>query len=145
MKTLLRALAVAALFASALAFSANNGMQVTEAWSRATPPGLKVGVAYLVIRNRTGQDDVLLSAVSSRASKVELHASKVSNGISSMVHQTSLPIAAGATVKLEPGGLHFMLLGLNTALVGGERVPLTLQFAKAGAVNIDVTVRIIAE
>jgi copper(I)-binding protein len=145
MKTLLRAIAVAVLFASAPSFSTDNGMQVTEAWSRATPPGVKIGVAYLVIRNRTGQDDVLLLAVSPRASNVELHASKVSNGISSMVHQTTLPIVAGATVKMEPGGLHFMLLGLDKALVGGERVPLTLQFAKAGTFNIDVAVRTIAE
>jgi copper(I)-binding protein len=145
MKTLLRAVVVAALLVSAPIFSADKGMQVTDAWSRATPPGLKVGVAYLVITNRTGQDDVLLSAVSPRASNVELHATKVSNRISSMEHQPSLPIAAGATVKMEPGGLHLMLLGLNTAFVGGERVPLTLQFAKAGVVNITITVRAIAE
>ena len=145
MKILLRVAAVAVLFAATPVFSADNGMQVTDAWSRATPPGFKVGVAYLVIRNRSGQDDALLSAISTRASNVELHATKVSNGISSMAHQTSLPVAAGATIKMEPGGLHFMLLGLKEALVGGERIPLTLQFAKAGTVNIDITVRTIAE
>jgi periplasmic copper chaperone A len=104
-----------------------------------------VGVAYLVIRNRTAHDDVLLSATTPRAANVELHATKISNGTSSMARQTSLPIPVGTEITMEPGGLHFMLMGLNKPLVGGERVPLTLQFAKAGAMTVDVTVRSIAE
>jgi copper(I)-binding protein len=141
MTMLTKALALTALLVTTSACADQRAMQVTDAWSRATPPGLSVGVAYLVIRNRTGQDDVLLSAATSSAATVEVHATTVANGITSMQRQTSVPIAAGAEIKMQPGGLHFMLMGLNKALVAGERVPLTLRFAKAGTIDIEVAVR----
>jgi copper(I)-binding protein len=145
MTMLTKALALTALLVTTSACADQRAMQVTDAWSRATPPGLTVGVAYLVIRNRTGRDDLLLSATTPRTVTVELHATTVTNGITSMQRQTSVPIAAGAEIKMQPGGLHFMLLGLNKALVAGERVPLTLRFAHAGAIDVDVAVRAIGE
>lgn len=144
MKVFIKALLAVAMFGAG-AHAGERTMQIADAWSRVTPPGLSVGVAYLVIRNQTGQDDVLLSAATPRAASVELHATKMSNGTSSMERHASLPIAAGAEIKMQPGGLHFMLMGLNTPLVSGERVPLTLQFAKAGTVEVDVAVRAIAK
>jgi len=116
-------------------------MQVTDAWSRATPPGIQMGVTYLTIRNRTGKPDELIAATTPRASSVELHASKVSNGVSSMQRQASLSIDSDAVVRLEPGELHFMLMGVAQPLVGGERFPLTLRFASSPPVTIDVQVR----
>jgi hypothetical protein len=51
-----------------------------------------------------------------------------------------LPIEAGKTIELKPGGIHFMLLGLDGGLNAGEALPLTLEFAKAGAVEVAVPV-----
>jgi periplasmic copper chaperone A len=48
---------------------------------------------------------------------------------------------AGATVKVEPGGLHVMLLGLKHPLIEGTRFELTLRFRDAGAVVLQVPVR----
>lgn len=49
-------------------------------------------------------------------------------------------LAPGTTVEFKPGGYHIMLLDLKHKLNEGQRFPLTLTFAKAGTVKIDVLV-----
>jgi copper(I)-binding protein len=51
-----------------------------------------------------------------------------------------IPVPAGATVTLSPGGLHLMMMGLKAPLVEGETVPVTLTFATAGTVEIALVV-----
>jgi len=52
-----------------------------------------------------------------------------------------LPIAAGQTKAIQPGGqLHLMLIGLKRPLKAGDRIPVTLDFAHAGAVRTVFTV-----
>jgi periplasmic copper chaperone A len=48
-----------------------------------------------------------------------------------------LSISPGQTITLAPGGYHIMMMGLKAPLKQGDRVPMTLQFEKAG--KIDVT------
>ena len=54
--------------------------------------------------------------------------------------EDGLPIEAGASVVLSPGGAHLMLLGLEQALRAGEDLLLTLEFDKAGAVDVMVPI-----
>jgi hypothetical protein len=56
----------------------------------------------------------------------------------------AVPIEAGASLVLKPGGTHLMLLGLEDALRAGEELILTLEFVNAGAVDVVVPVRAIA-
>ena len=67
-------------------------------------------------------------------------ATVVTDGIASMPHAMSIPVPAGETVALSPGGYHGMLMGLTTALKEGDRFPVTLTFEKAGDVTVDVDV-----
>jgi copper(I)-binding protein len=41
---------------------------------------------------------------------------------------------------LEPGGTHLMLVGLTSALDAGEQLLLTLEFDRAGSVDVVVPV-----
>jgi copper(I)-binding protein len=50
-------------------------------------------------------------------------------------------IPPGATVKLEPGSYHLMLVGPKRAFRAGERVPITLNFQLAGAVKTEFAVQ----
>ncbi len=50
-------------------------------------------------------------------------------------------IAPGKSVSFAPGGFHLMLMGLKAPLKQGDKVPLTLTFAKAGTVNIALDVQ----
>jgi hypothetical protein len=58
------------------------------------------------------------------------------------MHQVEggLTIEPGKTVKLAPGGYHLMLVDLKHPFKQGEKVPVTLEFEKAGkvAVSLDV-------
>ena len=49
-------------------------------------------------------------------------------------------VPAGGKTALEPGGLHVMLIGLKAPLKEGDKFPLTLTFAKAGKVDVEVIV-----
>lgn len=52
----------------------------------------------------------------------------------------AIAIGAGQTVKLQPGGLHIMLMDLKSALVDGETLKLSLKFEKAGIIEVDAVI-----
>jgi hypothetical protein len=52
-----------------------------------------------------------------------------------------LEVPAGGTVELKPGGYHVMLIGLTRELVVGEKIDITLRFAKAGEMRVTAEVR----
>jgi periplasmic copper chaperone A len=54
--------------------------------------------------------------------------------------ENGLPIEAGASLVFEPGGTHLMLVGLGDALATGEQLLLTLEFDRAGPVDVLVPV-----
>jgi copper(I)-binding protein len=55
-----------------------------------------------------------------------------------------LPIPAGQTVTLQPGGFHLMFMQLKQALVEGTKLPVTLTFEKAGTVEVELDIEGIA-
>ena len=52
-----------------------------------------------------------------------------------------IEVPAGDAVVLEPGGLHFMLLGLSEPLELGQVFDLTMQFETAEDLTVEVEVR----
>ncbi len=58
-----------------------------------------------------------------------------------MRHVRALEIVPGEAVRLEPGGLHVMLMGVFSRLEPGERIPVTLVFERAGEIEMSVPVR----
>jgi copper(I)-binding protein len=126
--------------AVALPDSRAGNLQVTEVWSRPTPPTASVGVVYLSITNAGKQADRLLDVGSSIAGKVEIHETRNVKGAMQMRAVTYVDCPPGTTVKIEPGGLHLMLIGLTRPLVAGTVFALTLQFRDAGALTLQVPV-----
>ncbi len=53
----------------------------------------------------------------------------------------SLEVPAGATVALEPGGHHLMIMGLTKALAVGDKLELDLHFQNAGEVVVEAEVK----
>ena len=51
-----------------------------------------------------------------------------------------LEIPAGGSAELSPGGTHLMLIDLSAPLKEGDMVPVTLDFAKAGKVDVQFMV-----
>src|SRR5882724_3984473 len=66
----------------------------------------------------------------------------MNNGVMTMRPlDKGLAIEPGKTVKLAPGGYHLMLMDLKNPLKQGEKVPLTLEFEKAGKVTLSLDVQ----
>ena len=132
-----RALVLLALGAAGSA--AAGPVTVTDAWIRATPPGARTAAAYLKLAN-TGTADALLDGKTPAARAVEIHTHVEEGGLQRMVRVAELALPAGDTVQLEPGGLHLMLIDLATPLAAGASVTLSLRFAAAGTLEIEVPV-----
>jgi copper(I)-binding protein len=52
----------------------------------------------------------------------------------------AIELPAGRPVKLEPGGLHVMFIGLKQPLAAGSKLPVTLRFEKAGEVKVEFAI-----
>src|SRR5262252_8105635 len=93
---------------------------ISQAWSRATPGGAKIGGGYLTIENKGTAPDRLIGGSSDAAGKVEVHEMTMNNGTMTMRPlDKGLTIEPGKTVKLAPGGLHLMLMELKAPLKQG--------------------------
>lgn len=129
----------ASLAAAAVDTVAAGGIVLHDAWSRSTPPGIEVGVAYLVIENN-GAPDRLIGATSPIAKRAELHVSKMEDGVMKMLPLGTVDIAPGSHTAFAPGGRHVMLIGLKQPLKDGDTFPLTLRFEHAGKLRTTVHV-----
>jgi copper(I)-binding protein len=115
---------------------------ISQAWSRATPNGAKIGAGYLTIENKGTAADKLISVSGAVSDKIELHEMSMNNGVMKMRPvDGGLTIDPGKTVKLGPSGYHLMIMDLKGPLKQGDKVPVTLEFEKAGKVAITLDVQ----
>jgi periplasmic copper chaperone A len=115
---------------------------ISQAWSRATPGGAKVAGGYLTIENKGAAADKLVGVSADIAGKAEVHEMAMDNGVMKMRPlDKGLVIDPGKTLKLAPGGYHLMLQELKGAFKQGDKVPVTLQFEKAGKVTVSLDVQ----
>ena len=118
-----------------------GGLQIDHPWMRAPAASATMTAAYLTISNTGRETDRLIGGSVSIAASFELHESTVSDGISRMRRvEGGVAVMSGKSVRLEPGGLHIMLTGLTRVPAKGERVAGTLNFERAGPVNVEFAV-----
>ena len=126
--------------ASPLAAQGTGGIVVEQPWARAALQGGNGG-AFLTLRNSGTAADRLVSASSPLARAVEIHETVREGDVMRMRPVTAIEVPAGGSVTLRPGGSHVMMTGLTQALRAGTTVPLTLNFERAGAVQVQVAVQ----
>jgi copper(I)-binding protein len=117
------------LFALALTHLAHAAGNVSakDAWVRLPPPGAKVVGAYLTLEAK--QPMTLTGAKSPTAESVELHTMSMNNSVMQMRQVPSIALEADKPLKLEPGGLHLMLIGLKQSLKAGDTVQIDLHLS----------------
>jgi periplasmic copper chaperone A len=114
---------------------------ISQAWARATPKGAKIGGGYLTIENTGSAPDRLIGGSADVAGSVQVHEMSMDNGVMKMrPMDKGLTIDPGKTVKLAPGGYHLMIMDLKSQLKQGDKVPVTLEFEKAGKVTVSLDV-----
>lgn len=132
-----------ALLLTLITLAAQAGaLRVENAWARANPPVVPNGAVYMTIVNDSDEPDRLLGIEGAVARRIELHESRVDNGVMTMrAVSEPLQVPADGTLTLAPGGLHVMLVGLVAPLTPGQSFPLILRFEKAGELPVTVSVR----
>ncbi len=152
-RTLFSSILLATAVAGANAAAAP--IRVSDVWSR---PATGTAVVYATIHNDSAEPDRLIGATSPVATHADLHESSetkmpamsmssgsmgnmpMNGSMMSMKTLTAIPVPAGGTTSLKPGGYHVML-DLRHDLRAGETVPLRLHFAHAGWIAVTATVR----
>lgn len=113
-------------------------VMIEAPWARASIG--KNGAAFVTISNMGKTDDKLIDVLSDIARRTELHTHKMDGNVMRMRPVESIPVPAGGTVTLKPGGHHVMFMGLERKLTEGEAFPLTLIFEKAGKMQVSVKI-----
>jgi hypothetical protein len=112
-------------------------IELVAGYTRAMLPGQPVGGGFVTIKNAGSTDDVLIAAESPVSGRVELHEMAVVNDVMTMRQlKDGIPVPAGETVELKPGGLHLMFMDVNEPFVEGGQVSVTLTFEKAGTAEL---------
>jgi copper(I)-binding protein len=100
------------------------------------------GAVYFTVVNEGGADDRVVRAETDVAENVELHQTRMDNGVMKMEPvQGGIEVPAGGKVELKPGSYHVMLLGLRHDLNPGDRFPVMVELEKSGAITVEATVR----
>jgi copper(I)-binding protein len=119
--------------------AAAQPVSVREAWVRAPAPGQTIAGAYMELT--APAKSALVSVASPIAARGELHSTTMEGGVMKMRSTERIELAAGKTVKLEPGGFHVMLIDLKRTLKPGEKIPLTVTVEGADAKRSTVSVQ----
>ena len=142
MKSLLLAAAFALVIGPASAHEYKAGsIEIKHPWSRATPKGSEVAGGYMKLINTGKEPDRLIGGSVPTAGKFEIHEMSMEGGVAKMrMLPKGIEIKPGETVELKPGSYHLMFVGLKEPFEKGKRVKGTLQFEKAGTVEVEYAV-----
>lgn len=112
-------------------------LEISSGWVRAMLPGQPAGGGFFIVTNKGAAADRLVAASSAKAGRMEIHTMEIVNDVMVMRPVAGgLEIPAGTSVELKPGGLHVMFMEVAEPFQEGGTVPVTLEFEKAGKVDL---------
>lgn len=118
-----------------------GALKISAPWARATPKGASVGGGYMTVTNTGTTPDRLIGGSTAIAGRFEVHEMSMDNGIMKMrMLPKGIEIKPGETVAFKPGSYHLMFMDLKQPLTLGQHFKTTLQFEKAGKVDVDFAV-----
>lgn len=138
---MLRGLIIAGL----LWFAQSTGLQaadvrLVQGEIRLPMPGRTVTAGYVSIQNQSPQMLELVAASSPLFQRIELHTHIEQNGMMRMVEVEGIELEPGATLQMQPGGLHLMLFEPKQSLALGEKVPIQLRFTSGSVLQLELPV-----
>ena len=120
--------------------------QVRDAWVRMPPGGMATKSMPMMagfgrIVNRCSTPVTTLSARSPSFGSVELHETRVVDGISRKRTVPELRLGPDAIAVLKPGGMHLMLMRPGAQLKAGSRIVVEFELAGGGKLLGEFEVR----
>lgn len=116
-------------------------MRADKGWTRATPPAAPTGAGYLTLVNEGSEPDRLIGVTSTIARRAEIHSMEMNGDIARMRWlKEGVLLPPRQAVELKPGGIHIMLMELAEPIRQDNPVPVTLEFERAGKLDIHLMV-----
>jgi hypothetical protein len=129
-----------ATHAAAAAVRREAGVRIAQAWIRWLPANLPAG-GYLTLVNDGARPAVLVGASSPEYASVALHRTLSAGGTTRMVPIEAITIAPHSTLDFASLGYHLMLTQARAPVQPGQSLPLTLQFADGGTLQVLAAVK----
>lgn len=147
MRILRTLLFCAALLGSALspACARECVPQVREGWVRLLPGGMPMQAGFGRIENSCAVPVTIVAARSPAYGSVELHETRIVQGVSRMRAVPELRIGPDGSAVLKPGGLHLMLMQPRKPLKVGSKVAIEFELEGGGVLRGEFIVRKPAE
>ena len=120
-------------------------LMLTALTARAGPPTARVMAGYLTLHNRGETPREIVRVTSPAFARVEMHLSRIEDGMARMIPQDALRIPAGGELELAPGGYHLMLFEPAAPLQVDDSVELTLNTDDGARMQVKALVRMPAE
>jgi copper(I)-binding protein len=115
-------------------------IQVKEAWIRWLPANVPGG-GYMTLINTGSAARVLIGASSPDYGEVSIHQTRIRNGMNEMTPVGSVEVKPLIPVRFAEGGYHLMLMQPKRSLQPGDRVLITLRFARGPSIEVPFEVR----
>ena len=116
-------------------------LEVSDAWIREAPPGMPMSAGFLKLTNNGTEAAVMVGATSESHDLVEIHVTRLEDGVARMRQLDSITVGAGETAVFEPGGRHLMLMKPRGPLKAGDEVRMQLQLRSGETVPVEFIVR----
>jgi len=120
--------------------TAGADLHISDGYVRLVPPVAQTSAAFMQLSNPSGVPVTIVAASSPVAERTELHDHIRDGEIMRMRKIESLEIPAGGRLRLAPGGLHMMLIGLLRPLVEGQQVDLELMTGDGDRIKVSLPV-----
>ena len=114
---------------------------VREGWVRLMPGGMPMQAGFGRIQNDCPMPLTIIAARSPAYGSVQLHETRIVDGISRMRAVPELRLAPDDTVVLNPGGLHLMLMQPHQPLKPGSKVAIEFELLDGGILRGEFEVR----
>ncbi|HIE82828.1 MAG TPA: copper chaperone PCu(A)C [Dehalococcoidia bacterium] len=139
---MLRTLSIMAVsLLTSLGSAQAEDIQIEQSYALTASPVSKSGAIFMHIMNNGLENDLLIAVRTDVAMMPELHTHIMEHGIAKMRQiEGGIVILAGEATILKRGGMHVMLMGLTRSLLQGDVITITLIFAHAGEITIEVPV-----
>jgi periplasmic copper chaperone A len=120
--------------------SGDTAVVASDAWVKAVDSDMTA--AFGTLTNTTDDEVTLVAATTDASAMVELHEVVMKDG--SMVMQPKeggIPIPAGGSATLEPGGDHIMLMDVTAPIEPGDVVELDLELSDGSTITMTATAK----
>lgn len=115
--------------------------RIVDGWLRAPPMPMPMMAGFARVQNPCPGAVVVTGARSAAFASVELHETRVVDGVSRMRAVERMPVMAGEETLLRPGGLHLMLMRPLAPLAEGDVARVEFLLADGRRIAADFEVR----